>query len=741
MSASEHSLWSLLGDAHATLAPHAILITRTIRNETWTILRNEATGEHVRINHCLHTLLLRLNGTASVAEHAACADLLLEQSDASASSMETQSQGSVADKAPRGSGDEANKAAEALAQGLLILAQQGLVQLNLDSDAERLLQEHDRQGQSVRQRPWLNPLAIRLPLHDPDHWLSRLVPLLAKLNGRYLCVGLTALIGGVMILAISDVPALAQDFKRLVSSPSHWWLIGVTYPVLKGCHELAHALMVKSRGGHVHEVGMTLLVLLPVPYVDASDTSLFPRRRDRLAVSVAGMVTEMALAALAYILWCLVEPGLVRDLAFATAFTGSLTTILFNANPLLKFDGYQLLQDAIDLPNLSSRSIRYLQYLLRRYGLRNPDAIRPPSAAGERRWLAGYGIAAILYRCFITWVIVLYLVKQVFFIGVLLACFALYQLAIRPLVQALRFLRSAPELRNCRTQAVSRSAVIVCLLLTTVLAVPMPSSTRAEGIVWVPGQAELLAAEAGEVAEVLIKPGSWVRAGDTILKLSAPRLHTEMLVLENTIGLLEQQRHAAIQQDIVEAQLLALDQQHQQRNLDTLKTRLASLEVKAQSDGRFAPPPGPDLLGQIVARGDSLGFLVHPDKLLVRAVVEQHRQGQVQSGVSASYVRLAENFGTRLPAALIAETLAADHGLPSPALASNGSGGIAVTSSSNNALETVDPVFHVDLRLPEALATAGIGGRAYVTLVHPAESLGKRWWRMTRQLFLEQLFV
>lgn len=741
MSASEHSLWALLGDAHATLAPHAILITRTIRNETWTILRNEATGEHVRINNCLYTLLLRLNGTTSVAEHATAAGLLLPQEDAHPSTSETQSQSSEAEAAPRGSGDEVDKAAAALAQGLLLLAQQGLVQLNLDSDAERLLQEHDRLRQSVRQRPWLNPLAIRLPLHDPDRWLARFVPLLEKLNGRYLCTGLTALICGALILAISDVQALAQDFKRLVSSPSHWWLIGVIYPVLKGCHELAHALMVKSRGGHVHEVGLTLLVLLPVPYMDASDASLFSRRRDRLAVSAAGMLMEMTLAALAYVLWSLVEPGLVRDLAFVTALTGSLTTILFNANPLLKFDGYQLLQDAIDIPNLGSRSSRYLQYLLRRYALRNPAASHPTSAAGERRWFVGYGIAAILYRCFITWVIVLYLVKQVFFIGVLLACFALFQLAVRPLVQALRYLRSAPELRDCRSQAVWRSAFMVGLLLTTVLVVPVPSSTRAEGIVWVPGQAELLAAEAGEVLEVLVSPGSWVRAGDTILRLSAPQLHTEMLVLENTIAMLEQQRQAAMQQDMVEARLLALDQQHRQRNLDSLKARLASLEVKARSDGRFAPPPGPDLLGQIVARGDSLGFLVHPGELLVKAVVEQHRQGQVQAGVSASYVRLAERFGTRLPATLIAETAAADHALPSPALASNGSGGIAVAMSSNEALETLDPVFHIDLRLPEAVVTAGIGGRAYVTLVHPAESLGKRWWRMTRQLFLEQLFV
>ena len=111
---------------------------------------------------------------------------------------------------------------------------------------------------------------------------------------------------------------------------------------------------------------------------------------------------KVLFASVALLLYLAVEPGLVRDIAFTTALTGSVSTLLFNANPLLKFDGYQILQDAVDMPNLARRSVLYLQYLVRRYLFQVKSARSPATGTHERRWLLVYGVFSLVFRWIIT---------------------------------------------------------------------------------------------------------------------------------------------------------------------------------------------------------------------------------------------------------------------------------------------------------------------------------------------------
>ena len=541
---------------------------------------------------------------------------------------------------------------ESIASGVLTLSQNGLLSLNLASDTERLLQQHTRVVKGKLRRRWLNPLAIRIPLHNPDRWLDLCLPLLAPLINRWVMAGVFTLISIALIAGVYHAHALGQEMQRIISSTGHWWLFALVYPILKFCHEFSHAITLKRWGGRVLEVGMTLLVLIPVPYVDASDAWMLPHRAQRIAVSAAGMLVEGLMAALALLLWFLVEPGLVRDLAIVIAMTGSVSTLLFNGNPLMKFDGYHILQDAIDMPNLARRSTSYLLYLIRRYVLHVKAATFPDTGLRERRWLFGYGFASVSYRWFITIMIATYLVKHVFFIGMGLALFAIYQLCIGPAFRAWRYLRESEELANHRQYAIGVSASIVCFVLLSVVLLPLPSSSRAEGVVWVPGQAELLAAEAGEIVEVLAPAGSWVAAGDVIARLASPSLDTEAVVLDAEIAAVESERIAALRGDAAESRLLALDIHQLKTAALSLDQRRAALEVRAKSAGHFVPPHGPNLIGQFVSQGDSLGYVVQPGGLRVKAVIKQDRAGLVQAGVDASFVRLAERLDKRLPAKL-----------------------------------------------------------------------------------------
>ena len=678
---------------------------RDVRGEPWAVVHNALNGEQVRLNGAALAVVDALDGRRSVDE--ALAETLPDADDATR---------------------------EALGGCLVTLESSGLLRLGRASDTERLL------GRARRRARPLDPLALRVPLLDPDRALERLMPIARALVGRPVAAALATLFAAALATGIATAGAIAVELARLAATPSAWWLYALLYPLLKLVHELAHALAVKRHGGAVHEAGLTLLVLMPVPYVDASDSARFERRAQRLSVAAAGLLAEGALAALGLLFWSVTEPGLVHDVAFAAALLGSVSTLLFNANPLLRFDGYQMLQDAIDMPNLGTRSSAYLGWLFRRHALRARVPSPPVTGPRERRWLLGYGTASLVYRWVLTFGIALYLASAIPTVGIPLALFALYRLAGRPLVRGVRYLRGTPELEGRRPAALATVCGGAIALVVAVALVPLPSSTRAEGVVRASGQATLYAAVGGRVAEVLVEPGSTVRAGETVLRLDAPELVARHAVLEAEIGVLVARRHAALASDPAAAAALASDLAVRRAESATLAREITELDVAASRGGRFAPHGGRLDVGRPVARGEVLGHVVDDGGLHVDAVVAQRAIGRVQGGVRHARVRLAERAGDPLPARLVALTPAGDRRLPSAALAWDGRRGTPVASDGEE-LRTLEPVFHVELSLPGNARARGIGGRAYVTLVHAPESLGHRWWRATRQLFLETLSI
>ncbi len=169
--------------------------------------------------------------------------------------------------------------------------------------------------------------------------------------------------------------------------PENLLLMWLVFPVLKLCHEFGHAFAVKARGGEVHEMGVMLLVLTPVPYVDASSAWAFRSKWQRFAVGGAGMMVELFIASIALFLWLAVEPGMFRALLYNIMLIAGISTVLFNANPLLRFDGYYMLMDWLEIPNLRTRSTQYIIYLCEKYlfGGARPSrrSRRPASGRGS----------------------------------------------------------------------------------------------------------------------------------------------------------------------------------------------------------------------------------------------------------------------------------------------------------------------------------------------------------------------
>jgi putative peptide zinc metalloprotease protein len=189
-------------------------------------------------------------------------------------------------------------------------------------------------------------------------------------------IWLAAIIPAVILFA-THWTDLTQGVLDRVLVPNNLFALWILFPVIKVFHEFGHAFATKSYGGEVHDMGIMMLVIAPVPYVDASSASAFHEKWRRVIVGAAGMLVELFIASLALFLWVNAEPGIVRSMAYNTIFIASVSTVLFNGNPLLRYDGYYILADLLEIPNLRSRSASYLLYLCERYLFGSKNAFDP----------------------------------------------------------------------------------------------------------------------------------------------------------------------------------------------------------------------------------------------------------------------------------------------------------------------------------------------------------------------------
>ncbi|RUU62213.1 peptidase M50, partial [Mesorhizobium sp. M2C.T.Ca.TU.009.01.2.1] len=331
---------------------------------------------------------------------------------------------------------------------------------------------------------FMNPLALRFGLIDPDKFLQATLPLIRPLFSWVGALGFCLLFGYALVLAGVHWRALTKDVTDRVLSAENLILLLIAFPMIKAVHELGHAYAVKRWGGTVHEIGVMLLVFMPVPYVDASDSLAFQNKWHRAIVGGAGIMVEIVLAALALIVWVNAEPGLVRAFAFNVMLIGGVSTLVFNGNPLLKFDGYYVLSDIIEIPNLASRANAYLGYLVQRYAFRIRSATSPVTASGEAGWLFFYGFAAFFYRLTITAAIVTFVSRQFFIVGTLIAVWAVILMLGVPVAKGIWFLLVNPALRHNRGRAFGVVAGTIAALAVVLFLVPLPHSTIAQGIVW-----------------------------------------------------------------------------------------------------------------------------------------------------------------------------------------------------------------------------------------------------------------
>jgi putative peptide zinc metalloprotease protein len=709
------SLWYRVADLRPQLVARARLHRHRYRGEVWYLLQDLASQRVHRFTPAARLVIAAMNGQRTVHD--------------------------LWQLAGRHLGEDA-PTQDDLIRLLGQLHGADLLMTDVPPDALELFDRGQRETRTKRRRSWANPMSVRIPLWDPGAFLDRFTGLWRLLWGKAGAVAWMGVVLPAVILLPSHWGELTQNLSDRVLQADNLLLIGLLFPLIKALHEMGHATATRAAGGEVHDMGLMLLVLMPVPYVDATSANVLRSRWARARIGAAGMLVEVFIAALAFYLWMLVEPGFLRAVCFNVMLMAGVSALVFNGNPLLRYDAYYILADLAELPNLAAQSSRYWGYLIQRHLLRLRDLTSPARSRSEQWWFGVYGITSAAYRVFVTAAIALFIATQFFFIGVVLAIWSVVSMLVLPIVRGLRSLQDMPQVRENRSRVMGTLAGAVALLVGLVIALPMPYRTQAEGVVWLPEQAIVRAAAPGFFRAFVTAPGTWVEPGMSLTRSVDPALDAQVRLLRARVEELQANYSVEFVADRARADIVRRQLAHETEALARAIDRAQGLNVSAAVAGRFTVAQAADLPGRHLKQGEVIGYLIDKSPPVVRVVLDQASVEAVSASTRSVQIRLASSLDQPHEGRVLRQVPAGREEVPSPALTVSGGGPIAADPTDPKGRRTIERIFEVDVAFadppPQALP---FGQRVHVRFDHPPQPLGVQAWWALRRLFLTHFDV
>ena len=406
------------------------------------------------------------------------------------------------------------------------LHQHNLVVTSAPGQGEQLKQRRNKKSQQELLSKFTNVLAIRFRGIDPDRLLTRIYPWV-----RWLFTGPAAL--AYCVLAVSALLLVLVQFEvfqgklpgfQQFFAPTNWLLLAAVLGVTKVLHEFGHGLMCKHFKGECHEMGVMLLVLTPCLYCDVSDSWLLPSKWQRAAIGAAGIFVELILASICTFVWWFTQPGTINSICLSVMFVSSVSTILFNGNPLLRYDGYYILSDLMEIPNLRQKSSAILTRQLGKWCL----GIEPPEDPFLPRtnlaMFAAYAMASFVYRWIVVLGIMFFLYKifepyglEIF--GQIMVAVSLWGLVVQPLWKLFKYFRVPGRMEKVKPRNLLLSLGIGVPLLAAILLIPIPHRVYCPVEVEPYGAAPVYIEVPGRLIEVLVEPGAKVTKGQLLARL------------------------------------------------------------------------------------------------------------------------------------------------------------------------------------------------------------------------------
>jgi len=697
------------------------------RGQMWYVLRDPVTNQFLRINETAYHFIGLLDGRRTVAEAWQISNEQL--------------------------GDYAPTQGEGI-QHLGQLYALNMLQAELSPDTEGLFRRYRRRRTREVQSYLTNLLFAKIPVFDPERLLERWGGVLGRVFTWY------GLVAWLAILAAGGY-ALAGRFKELivagqaenVLSQDNLPYFYLAMLAIKLLHEFGHAFackrfgLVSGTGGEVHTLGIMFLVFMPLPYVDASSASSLRSKWQRTVVGAAGMMVELAVASIAAVVWVNTPPGsVVHAICYNMIFIASVSTLLFNGNPLLRYDGYYILSDLTEIPNLAQRSKEYLYYLVKRYawsvkGLRNPA-----HTGGEEAWFVFYGVASTIYRVFISVRILLYIADRFFFVGAVMAVGAAVVWVLVPLGKFLHYLATSGELMRTRQRATAMTAVVTVLVVAGVGLIPMPDRFRVEGVVE-PVEMAVVYTQTDGFVESYLPSGSEVRPGGQPLLVGRNReLEASLKALEADRDRLLAHEWMLQQKDPAVAVAATRQLQANQKQIEQVRRQIDDLTLRSSLAGVWVSHDVERLAGAYLKRGQAVGLVVDSGRMVVRATAGQNAAAslydQATHGRQPVGVEIRVRGRPDLQAKGDIEEIwpAGRQQLPSAALSLLAGGSVATVRDDREGMKAAERFFEIRVA-PRGSAPLMAGQRVVVRFELSAKPLIVQWRRGLLQLVQRRFHV
>lgn len=701
-----HESWYRIANQRASLRSSVRIHRQMYRGVKWYVLYDPFTNQYYRLQQGAWEFIVRLDNRRTIED--VWYELLRLDPD------NAPGQGEVID---------------ILAQ----LYQANMLHYDLAQDGQSLFDRKQKKDQKKRRSTLLNILFLRIPLFDPDSVLKRCSPFIAIIFSRIGLFAWLAIVGIGIKYTIDNFDKLT-DQAQGVLAPSNLFLLYICGFMIKLIHEVGHACAVRRYGGEVHAMGVMFMMLAPLPYTDATASWSFRSKSKRILVASAGMLFEFFIAGLAAISWTWLGGGGAKAIAYNILFLASVTTVLFNINPLMKYDGYYIMTDLLDMPNLQQHSIEHLKYLLERYVFAKHDARTPAQSNFESAFFTIYGILSHTYKIAIFGGILITISQHYMLLAVVMGAFIGITWLLIPLWKFIHYVFLSPALVRVRSRAVRATAIFLAGSFATIAWIPVPETFTAPGVVLAHRRSIIVAQSSGRAAQC--HPASLaVSTGDTLVQQTNPELDDRIAQSRAQLDETSNRLRQALDGHPEDMMPLERRKDALEDELQKLLQDRRNLTILAAQSGIWSSPRSADLEGKWVVKGDSIGEIIDTSQYDFIAAISQSEASRLFISTPQKLdAKIKGHSDQCIPLDSLRVIPMERTELPSLAISWQGGGDLEVTQGPSGKIRTAEPFYEVRARIPKTTEVQLLHGRSgKIRFVLGWSPLLPQLWRKLRQ--------
>lgn len=605
-----------------------------------------------------------------------------------------------------------------------------------NANGAKLFEQHKRMKKMQRRSKLLGALFMKIPLVNPDRFLTRTMNraswLFTKAFFVVWLVGM-ATAGFIIYSRFDDLVEPLNGILATKNLPFLW----LAFVGLKVWHELGHGYACKKFGGYVPEMGTILIAGTPAAFVDATSAWSFPERTKRLIVMCGGMYFESLVFIPGVFIWAFSNSPMLTSCAYQLVVMASLVTILFNANPLMKFDGYFITSELVGIQNLRPRADAQIKRILASniVGVKKPPT---EDSFTTRTLLIVYGISATIYKFMLVISIAVMVAMKFPLVGLGLAAFHVLTSAGMGVIKMASYLLKSKETEPVRGRARLVAAVVLIGLPVAACFVPVPFGVVTQGLVGAEVEHFVNVDSAGEFEDSLVTSGDSVESATPLVQLRNERLQEELNISEASL------REAVLRWEVVQEFDLAEAARQRagivelRKQTEEIARRVSKLTVPAPAKGKVVRLLQKTNRGRFLAEGTPLAVVVDGRPVL-RTWVNEDQLGSIlkDSGTEVSF-RVPGRSTSTYTGKIASVEPAAEDVFDKQALTYVAGGEILVDPATGRPLE---PVFQIDIEpTQDILKLTEHGSRINLQLPRRYESIAA-WTLRKCMRFVHKVLV